>query len=216
MCAISLVKNEYVLAPDVLRYKGEAIHHINANLGSSSSYECTIGAILLLAGVEWRTKATANAQIHLRGIAQLLRVAEAENRGLSATVRRSVFWQDVNAAVVGGTNRVLDRAAFPKFLWGRTTFSVDWALLPSGFEDVRDELDDATVEILQDVYVLQKHSQTLMCCKFDLEVVHHMDNIQACIEARVLDRLQDAEQNKIKTIVLLTAYLYTYSLFTQI
>ncbi|PVI05731.1 hypothetical protein DM02DRAFT_650405 [Periconia macrospinosa] len=43
-----------------------------------------------------------------------------------------------------------------------------------------------------------------------------MDNLQACIQARLIERLQDSELTRLRNCVLLTTYLYTYSPFTQI
>lgn len=223
MCAIALAKHNYIFTPDVLHYQGLAIEYINQQLPSVISYECTIGAILLLVGVEWRTGSSDNAQIHLRGIEQLLRLCESEQRALSATVRRGIFWQDVNTAIVCAKDRVMDRAMFPEFDWGRTTFKVDWARLPSGFEDLRGELGDPSTNPAQDIYltiqdisVLQKHSESLACCKPDIGLIHDIDNMQACIEARIIEQLHMADDNPLRMAVLLTAYLYTYSLFTQI
>lgn len=223
MCAISLAKHNYTFTPDVLRYQSFAINHINHQLRSPSSYECTIGAILLLVGVEWRMHSSDKAQIHLRGIEQLLHVCESEKRTLSASVRRGIFWQDVDTAIVSARHRVLSRSTFPEFQWGRATFKVDWARLPLGFQDLRGELGEATDDplrdiciSLQDIYVLQKHGEALMCHKPGIDLIHAMDNMQACIESRLIEQLQENQENCLRMAVLLAAYLYTYSLFTQI
>ncbi|KAJ4301720.1 hypothetical protein N0V90_003813 [Kalmusia sp. IMI 367209] len=212
MCAISLTKNNYIFTPDVLHYQGLAIDHINRQLNTHTSYECTIGAILLLVGVEWRTTSHDTARVHLKGIEKLVQICESERHTLSASVRRGIFWQDVNTAIVSAKDRVLDRAMFPEFEWGRATFMVDWARLSSGFENMRNELGDTILEVTRDIYVLQKHSEALAFCKPNLAVIHQMDNMQACIEARLIERLQESEDSRFKTMVLLTMYLYTYSL----
>lgn len=223
ICAITLTKHNCTITPDVLHYKGLAIEHINHQIQSSSSYECTIGAILLLVGVEWRTKSGDDAQVHLRGIEQMLRVYSSQNRFLSASVRRGIFWQDVNTAIMSAKNRVMDRATFPEFQWGRATFMVDWARLPSGFADLRGELGPSSSNQLEDIYillqdisVLQMHSELLACGKPDIKSIHDMDNMQACIESRLIEQLQVTHDNVLRMAVLLTAYLYTYCLFTQI
>ncbi|PVI05730.1 hypothetical protein DM02DRAFT_650404 [Periconia macrospinosa] len=140
MCAISLGKHKYILMPDVLYHQGQAINYINKQLTCSLSYECIIG----------------NAKTHLKGIQKLLRVCEKEQIILSASVRRGIFWQDVNAAIVSDTERVMERNMFPEFQWGRANFMVEWSVLPSGFESLRHELGEKTVQVLQDVYVIQK------------------------------------------------------------
>lgn len=51
VCAVSFVEHEK-LTPQVLFHQGEAMRHINKQLGSLLSLDCTVGAILLLVGVE--------------------------------------------------------------------------------------------------------------------------------------------------------------------
>jgi hypothetical protein len=52
MCAILFAENSHTFTPDVLHYQGQAIQHINKHLKASSYLDSTIGAILLLVGIE--------------------------------------------------------------------------------------------------------------------------------------------------------------------
>lgn len=52
VCAISFAKQASQLSPEVLIYRGEAMRHISKQLGKLESLDCTIGAILLLIGIE--------------------------------------------------------------------------------------------------------------------------------------------------------------------
>jgi hypothetical protein len=52
MCAISFAGDSHTFTADVLYYQGQAIQHINEKLKILSYDESTIGAILLLVGIE--------------------------------------------------------------------------------------------------------------------------------------------------------------------
>lgn len=52
MCAISFAQNGSVFTPEVLYYQGQSIRYINEQLGKMVCLELTIGAILLLVGIE--------------------------------------------------------------------------------------------------------------------------------------------------------------------
>lgn len=54
MFAISFAGNDHKFSPECLSYQGEAIRQINKQLSSLTSLDSTIGAILLLVGVEVR------------------------------------------------------------------------------------------------------------------------------------------------------------------
>jgi hypothetical protein len=145
----------------------------------------------------------------------MLEVCDSRRIALHSSVRRGIFWQDLNTAMMTGTDRVLSRSAFPEFRWGGETFKVPWSRLPSGFEVIRDVLGGFT-RVLQDIYVLQIRGECIGKPHKDLESIHDMDNQQACIESRLHDWLQLSKENSLQTAILLAAYLYTYSLFVQV
>lgn len=119
-------------------------------------------------------------------------------------------------AIVTGTDRVLSRNTFPEFKWGRATFMVPWSKLPAGFAAVQELLGGA-VEVLQDIYVLQKTSELIGKTPGETCSVHDMDNQQACIESRLNDCLQGpVAMSSLLTSILLASYVYTYSLFTEV
>jgi hypothetical protein len=55
MFAIAFAENNHQFTPETLLYQGQAIQHINQQLNTLTSLENTIGAILLLVGVEVRS-----------------------------------------------------------------------------------------------------------------------------------------------------------------
>jgi hypothetical protein len=59
VCVISFAAHGEKLTPEVLFYQGEAMRHINKQLDSLMSLDCTIGSILLLVGVEVGLSATS-------------------------------------------------------------------------------------------------------------------------------------------------------------
>ncbi|KAF1999353.1 hypothetical protein P154DRAFT_437301, partial [Amniculicola lignicola CBS 123094] len=200
---------------ETLHYQGQAIEHIQVQLQTLTSPECTIGAILLLVGIEWRMGVRMSAHALLKGLEMLLQLCEKNKYFLSPSVRRGIFWQDLNTAIVTNTNRVMSRATFPEFQWGREAFISEWSILPPGFEKLRAVLGDTT-EVLQDIYVLQKYSEALGTRNLELASVHALDNLQACIEARLQESLREWAADDLKTVILLAAYLFTYSLFTSV
>ena len=96
-------------------YKGEAIRHIHSRLAleETATNELTIGAILVLTGVEvslpallqgsppmfytysqyqYRVGSRAVHETHMSGLAKLLRVCAASNITLHASTYRTIFW----------------------------------------------------------------------------------------------------------------------------
>jgi hypothetical protein len=202
VCAISFVQHREKLTPEVLFYQGEAIRNINIQLDNLMSLDCTVGYILLLVGVEvgcsmtssnihasllFFSGALAPARLHgsiLVGLIRYFKNLHPIMLKLSASTRRGIFWQDLNTAIVTNTARVLSRATFPEFQWG-TAFKIHWAKLPVGFEDMRGVLGGPAVQILQDLYVLSRTRDGVGSYPNNVDAIHHMDNQQACVEARL-------------------------------
>jgi hypothetical protein len=161
---------------------------------------------------QWRAGSSQTAQIHLRGIAQILKQCELKNITLPDSVRRGIFWQDLNTAIVSGTDRVLSRSTFPEFKWGAGTFAVPCSTLPAGFEEILTDFSDVA-QVLLDLHVLQARSLVMTASNNDVTAIYDMDNQQACIETRLHDRLQELKPNGLVSAILLAAYLYCYNLF---
>jgi hypothetical protein len=230
MFAISFSESGHGFTSDCLNYQGRAIRQIHKQLNSLSSLDSTVGAILLLVGVEvcsskqlanhadaiqWRLGIRQDSQIHLKGIEKVLEACNGKGIDLSSSTRRGIFWQDLNIAIVTATDRVLSRNAFPELQWGRQSFMVSWSQLPSGFAAVRNILGDAA-EVVQDISVLQYTCENGVP-EDDPQLVYKLDNDQACIESRLHDSLlKSINGNCVLISILLASYLYTYSLFTSI
>jgi hypothetical protein len=82
---------------------------------------------------------------------------------------------------------------------------------------MRDVLGSSTVQILQDLYVLSKTSDGVGSDPNDINAIHHTDNQQACVEARLQENIQSlAAANRVVSSILLAGYLFAYSLFTSV
>lgn len=110
MLALSFAANEYQVTQECLAYKDNTIRHINQKIGGSldSSVSKTMGAILLLVGIEvstadhlrssqtkwnvqWRLGAKSQVQLHLGGIMHLLQLCNLQRIRLHDGVKRCVF-----------------------------------------------------------------------------------------------------------------------------
>ncbi|KAK2812212.1 hypothetical protein FQN50_001570 [Emmonsiellopsis sp. PD_5] len=76
-----------------LGYQSQAISYIRQRMSSldSATSISTIGAILLLAGVEARLGAKSQVQLHMKAISQLLDICRSEGIYLTDGIKRAVF-----------------------------------------------------------------------------------------------------------------------------
>ncbi|KAK8137616.1 hypothetical protein PG984_003109 [Apiospora sp. TS-2023a] len=101
---------------ECLGYRGKAISYIRERVGSrnEATTESTIGAILLLAGVE-----------------------------------------DLNAAILLGSSRIVDHTTFSELRWTRDALPADFFAIPVGFQTRSHLFPEELLEVLKDIRALQ-------------------------------------------------------------
>ncbi|KAK8047551.1 hypothetical protein PG996_015615 [Apiospora saccharicola] len=142
---------------ECLGYRGKAISYIRERVGSrnEATTESTIGAILLLAGVEARLGVKSQVQLHLGAVRQLLDLCEKESIPLTGGIKRAVFWQDLNAAILLGSSRIVDHTTFSELRWTRDALPADFFAIPVGFQARSHLFPLELLEVLKDVRALQ-------------------------------------------------------------
>jgi hypothetical protein len=145
----------------------------------------------------------------------MLAIIDSQRLELATYSRRGIFWQDLYTGVTTGSDRLFGQHMFPDSHWGRSTFQVSQGQIPPGFEAMN-YLPGPVLRLLQDIHVLQytiEHTEMPQNAQSCSEV----DDLQACIEARLHDCLQsDASQRDVLLrSILLAAHLYTHCLSTR-
>lgn len=155
--------------------------------------------------------------MHLKGIHQLLKRCENVQIALSGGIKRAIFWQDLNIAMITGTDRVLPEEAFPEMQLERDTNYPSRHTLPYGFKAIHDILGEPMLDVLVDINHLQLIRESAEFVSTQSTWVLHLDNQQARIESRLHSFLRATSGScNMLTCVALAAYLYTYSLFTEV
>ncbi|KAB5540218.1 hypothetical protein GE09DRAFT_252324 [Coniochaeta sp. 2T2.1] len=158
MLTFTFAVTECIINPECLRYQGQALSHIRqkmTSLGQATS-ESTIGAILLLAGVEARLGMTSQVELHMGAVKRLLETCRTAGVHLTGGIKRAIFWQDLNSCILSGSRRIVDYTTFPELHWSRDLFSSDFFLLPPGFRTRSHLFTPEFMEVLEDVQALQR------------------------------------------------------------
>ncbi|KAN0099217.1 hypothetical protein V8E51_012992 [Hyaloscypha variabilis] len=174
---------------DCLGYQGEALSSIRQRMSfpDKAPSESTLGAILLLAGIEARLGMPRQVQLHMGAIQQLFDLCQEKGVCLSDGIKRAIFWQDLNSSVMTGSSRVVDHTTFSELQWRRDPSSPNFFILPPGFQAQSHVLGEEFVEVLKDVYALQCIRDSGVY--FDIEDVISMaqiDNHEASIQSRLV------------------------------
>ncbi|RFU78372.1 hypothetical protein TARUN_3894 [Trichoderma arundinaceum] len=154
-----------------------------------------IGAIMLLKSTAYRTRNIVAHDVHTRGLADTLNLANRNGNGLTPAALRATFWLDLNAAVVLDSKRQMSHLDLPqKVSWQREGCLQLWHLLPAGFARYRHTLPFELLACIVDIVELQT---TLLAgdmsphaCKF-----HEIDAMQASIESRLTFLAQECRQH---------------------
>ncbi|QGA21253.1 hypothetical protein EYB26_008963 [Talaromyces marneffei] len=175
---------------DYFKYQTEALSSIRQNLRSSdgATSESTMGAILLLAGIEARLGMPRSVQLHMGAIQQLLDVCQRKGIHLGEAIKRAIFWQDLNCSVMTGSTRIVDHTTFSELKWTRHPRFSDFFVLPPGFKSLSYSLGDEFIEILKDVYALQCIRDNLWGATEAAISMAYIDNHQANIQSRLIWR----------------------------
>ncbi|KAE8547901.1 hypothetical protein EYB25_009694 [Talaromyces marneffei] len=173
---------------DYFKYQTEALSSIRQNLRSSdgATSESTMGAILLLAGIEARLGMPRSVQLHMGAIQQLLDVCQRKGIHLGEAIKRAIFWQDLNCSVMTGSTRIVDHTTFSELKWTRHPRFSDFFVLPPGFKSLSYSLGDEFIEILKDVYALQCIRDNLWGATEAAISMAYIDNHQANIQSRLV------------------------------
>ncbi|RKK72119.1 hypothetical protein BFJ69_g10382 [Fusarium oxysporum] len=94
MLSLAFTANGGVMNKECLIYRGQAIQHIREKISTPDKAvsESTIGAILLLVGVEARLGTTSQVQLHMGAIQYLLNACEPVVVTLTQGIKRAIFW----------------------------------------------------------------------------------------------------------------------------
>ncbi|KAJ5125678.1 N-ethylmaleimide reductase [Penicillium atrosanguineum] len=172
---------------ECLQYKVEVLSSIRQRMTSSdkATTESTLGAILLLAGIEARLGMPRQVQLHMGAIRQLLDICRRKSVYLSDGIKRAIFWSDLNASVMTGSTRVVDHTTFSELQWKRDPFAPSFFTLPPGFRPQSHLLGEDFVEVLKDVFALQCIRDSAFFGQEDVITMTHIDNHQASIQSRL-------------------------------
>ncbi|KAF5633829.1 nucleoside diphosphate sugar epimerase [Fusarium tjaetaba] len=157
MLSLAFTANGGIINKECLEYQGQAIHHIRERIIMPDKVvsESTIGAILLLVGVEARLGTTSQVQLHMGAIQYLLNACEPVVVNLTQGIKRAIFWQDLNSSIMVGSKRIVDHTTFTELRWQRDSIAPDFFELPSGFQ-VRSHLfSQEFLDIVRDIHALQ-------------------------------------------------------------
>ncbi|KAK3345975.1 hypothetical protein B0T25DRAFT_612111 [Lasiosphaeria hispida] len=174
---------------ECLGYQSQAISHIRTKISSPSeaTSESTIGAILLLAGVEARLGRTSQVQLHMGAVQHLLQACKTERVYLTGGIKRAIFWQDLNSSILSGSQRIADHTTFAELQWTRDLFSPHYFRLPPGFEAMRPHLlTDSFVQVLQDIQALQCIRDFSRSTDNDVMSMARINNHIASIQSRLV------------------------------
>ncbi|KAM5526269.1 hypothetical protein FOXYSP1_02313, partial [Fusarium oxysporum f. sp. phaseoli] len=157
MLSLAFTANGGVMNKECLVYRGQAIQHIREKISTPDKAvsESTIGAILLLVGVEARLGTTSQVQLHMGAIQYLLNACEPVVVTLTQGIKRAIFWQDLNSSIMVGSKRIVDHTTFTELQWQRDLIAPDFFELPPGFQ-VRSHLfSQEFLDIVRDIHALQ-------------------------------------------------------------
>ncbi|KAF5577109.1 nucleoside diphosphate sugar epimerase [Fusarium pseudoanthophilum] len=157
MLSLAFTANGGVINKECLVYRGQAIQHIRERISMPDKVvsESTIGAILLLVGVEARLGTTSQVQLHMGAIQYLLNACEPVVVNLTQGIKRAIFWQDLNSSIMVGSKRIVDHTTFTELQWQRDSIAPDFFELPPGFK-VRSHLfSQEFLDIVRDIHALQ-------------------------------------------------------------
>ncbi|KAJ5689261.1 N-ethylmaleimide reductase [Penicillium macrosclerotiorum] len=176
-----------------LKYQVEALSAIRQRLDAINrvASESTLGAILLLVGIDARLGIPRQVQLHMGAIRKILELCQSKGVYLSDGIKRAIFWSDLNASVMTGSTRVIDHTTFPELQWKRDASSSDVFILPPGFRAQSHLLGTDFIEILKDIYALQCIRDSPILGKEDEMPMAFIDNHQASIQSRLVS-LPDA------------------------
>ncbi|KAI0522091.1 hypothetical protein F5B22DRAFT_458317 [Xylaria bambusicola] len=170
-------------------YQGQAFSYVRERIGTpdTATSEPTIGAILLLAGVEARLGMTSQVQLHMDAVRRLLSICKARGITLTDGIKRAIFWQDLNASILAGSRRIVDHATFSELRWTRNSCPPSFFRLPPGFQMHPDLFTKDFIEVLEDLHALQCLRNTISPLKSQVSKMEYINNHTAYIQSRIMN-----------------------------
>ncbi|KAI1359247.1 hypothetical protein F5Y08DRAFT_85600 [Xylaria arbuscula] len=170
-------------------YRGQAFNYVRERIGTTSTAtsESTIGAILLLAGVEARRGLTCPVQLHMEAVRRLLNICEADSIPLTSGIKRAIFWQDLNASILAGSPRIVDHTTFSELSWKRESLPPSSFRLAPGFQKRSHLFSEDFIEVLEDLHALQCLRESTPPLKFNVLGMEHINNHMASLQSRIVD-----------------------------
>ncbi|VZH95141.1 unnamed protein product [Fusarium fujikuroi] len=112
MLSLAFTANGGVINKECLVYRGQAIQHIRERISMPDKVvsESTIGAILLLVGVEARLGTTSQVQLHMGAIQYLLNACEPIVVNLTQGIKRAIFCTGTTGFIGGDAFYALHKA----------------------------------------------------------------------------------------------------------
>ncbi|KAH6991320.1 hypothetical protein BKA56DRAFT_473886 [Ilyonectria sp. MPI-CAGE-AT-0026] len=147
----------------------------------------TLGAILLLAGIEARLGMRWQVQLHMGAIRRLLDMSQSRTIYLTDGIKRAIFWQDLNSSIMTGSDRIIDHTTFGELQWTRDPFTPTFFVLAPGFQKRIHLFPEDFIEVLKDIHALQcVQDFPGYTCQNPIEMLR-VDNQQASIGSRLVD-----------------------------
>ncbi|TVY42469.1 hypothetical protein LOCC1_G005159 [Lachnellula occidentalis] len=173
---------------ECLGYQGQAISYIRERMSSldEATSGSTIGAILLLAGVEARLGMKAQVQLHMGAVQMLLEMCRTKGIYLTGGIKRAIFWQDLNSSILAGSSRIFDHTTFAELQWTRDPFSPFFFRLPPGFQTRSHLFTKEFIEVLEDIYALQCIRDVSGDTKGDVMLMANINNHTASMQSRLV------------------------------
>ncbi|KAI0203295.1 hypothetical protein F4808DRAFT_39600 [Astrocystis sublimbata] len=173
---------------ECLGYQGQAIAYVRERMDCrrEATSEATIGAILLLAGVEACLGMTSQVQLHMGAVRLLLQICQKEGVQLTDGIKRAIFWQDLNCSVLTGSSRIADHTTFSEMQWTRKSFLINDYQLPLGFQRRSHLLTKEFIEVLEDLHALQCFRESPDSVLCDLSSMALINNHTASMQSRLM------------------------------
>ncbi|KAF5676905.1 nucleoside diphosphate sugar epimerase [Fusarium heterosporum] len=158
MLSLAFAASGGVVNKECLVYQGQVIHNIRERMSSldTAVSESTIGAILLLVGVEACLGTKSQVQLHMQAVNILLTGSQKTGASLTEGIKRAIFWQDLNSSILVGSTRIVDHNTFTELGWTRKSVDQDFFKLPLGFQIRSSLFSEEFTEIIKDIHALQQ------------------------------------------------------------
>ncbi|KAH8886597.1 hypothetical protein GQ53DRAFT_784869 [Thozetella sp. PMI_491] len=170
-------------------YQNQALAAVRERMSSPEAALSlpTLGAILLLAGVEARLGMRWQVQLHMSAIRRLLEMGQSRTIYLTDGIKRAIFWQDLNSSIMTGSDRIVDHTTFGELQWKRDPFVPTFFVLAPGFQKRASLFPEDFIEVLKDIHALQcVQDLPGYSCQNPIEMLR-VDNHQASIGSRLVD-----------------------------